>query len=73
MNRDQQVASLLAAGPDDERRLALDEIDEAARRDNTWGSQEHRKERDRIEKAYDSARRRIEAQVDREPNSTNQG
>jgi hypothetical protein len=37
MNRDQKVASLLARGPDDERRLALDEMDASARRDGTWG------------------------------------
>ena len=70
MDRDQKVASLLALGPDDERRLALDEMDAVARRDGTWGSPEHRKGRDRIEGVYDAARRRLEAlgdeQLDRE-------
>jgi hypothetical protein len=70
MNRDQKVASLLALGPDDERRLGLDELDAVARRDNTWGSQEHRKGRERIETAYDTAKRRLDSlaedQLDRE-------
>jgi hypothetical protein len=70
MNRDQKVANLLARGPDDERRLALDEMDATARRDGTWGSPEHRKGRDRIEGHYDAARRRLEGlaedQLDRE-------
>ncbi|MEX0784049.1 MAG: hypothetical protein WD557_15520 [Dehalococcoidia bacterium] len=61
MNRDQKVANLLALGPDDERRLALDELDAVARRENTWGSQEHRKGRERIESLWDVARRRVES------------
>lgn len=70
MNRDQKIASLLARGPDDERSLALNEVDATARLEHTWGTQAHRNERQKIEAAYEATRRRVEAlgdeQLDRE-------
>ena len=70
MNRSQKVAALLSRSADDERRLALDALDESARRSSTWGSKEHRDARDRVEKIHDEARRRFEGlpedQLDRE-------
>lgn len=70
MNRSQKVALLLSRGADDERRLALDALDDSARRSSTWGSKEHRDARDRVEKIYDETKRRLEGlpeeQLDRE-------
>lgn len=61
MNRDQKVNALLAKGDDDVRRLALDEIDDGARRGNTFGSKEHRAARDRVEERHNDARKGFEA------------
>lgn len=70
MDRNHKVGALLARTADDVRRLGLDELDETARRSNTWGSKEHREARDKVEKTWDEARRRYEAlsddQLDRE-------
>ena len=52
MDRTQKMSILLARA-DDVRRLALDELDATARTTNTWGSQNHRTGRDRVERAYD--------------------
>jgi len=64
MNRKEKITELLARGPDDVRRLALDEIDDGARRENTFGSKEHREARDRVEKRYDAAQRSLEGLSD---------
>jgi hypothetical protein len=61
MNRQQKIDTLLARGADDERRLALDELDRQARQSNTFGSKEHRHGRDVAEKAHDNARHRYES------------
>jgi hypothetical protein len=66
MNRQDKIASLLGRGADDERRLALDQIDQAARETNTFGSKEHREKRDETEKKHDRARRSYEALTDAE-------
>jgi hypothetical protein len=70
MNREQKVASLLARGPDDERSLALNEVDATARLERTWGTQAHRNDRQKIEASYEAAKRRLESlgdeQLDRE-------
>lgn len=68
MNRQKQIDSLLGRGADDERRLALDQIDQAARETNTFGSTEHRQKRDETEKKHDRARRSYEALSDAELN-----
>ncbi len=66
MNRQQKIGLLLARGPDDERRLALDELDRQARESNTFGSKEHRRGRDEAEKAHDSTRHRYESLPEQE-------
>ena len=66
MNREAQIAVLLRHGPDDVRRLALDQADDAARRSNTWGTSDHRKARDGIERVYDETRRTLERLSDEE-------
>jgi hypothetical protein len=66
MNRQNKIDSLLARGADDERRLALDRIDQTARETNTFGSKEHRERRDETEKKHDQARRSFEALTDAE-------
>ena len=70
MNRSQKVAVLLSRGADDERRLALDALDDSARRSSTWGSKEHRDARDRVEKHYEDIKRQLEGlnddQLDRQ-------
>ena len=66
MNRQNKINSLLGQGADDERRLALDQIDQAARVANTFGSKEHREKRDETEKKHDRARRSYEALTDAE-------
>jgi hypothetical protein len=66
MNRQQKVTALLAQRADDERRLALDELDRVARATSTFGSKEHRQGRDQAEKAHDDARRRYEALLEPE-------
>ena len=60
MNREQKINELLARGDDDVRRLALDEIDNAARQANTFGSKDHRAARDKVESRHDDARRGYE-------------
>ncbi len=64
MTRQHKINDLLARGADDDRRLALDQIDLSARETNTWGSKEHRERRDEIEKKHDRARRALEALTD---------
>ena len=66
MNRQNKIDILLGRGADDERRLALDQIDQAARETNTFGSKEHREKRGEIEKKHDQARRSYEALTDAE-------
>jgi hypothetical protein len=66
MTRTQKVAALLARQADDTRRFALDSIDDAARRSNTFGSKQHRTARDAVEGAYDAARLRYEKLSDEE-------
>ena len=66
MNRQNKIDSLLGRGADDERRLALDQIDKTARETNTFGSKEHREKRDITEKKHDQARRAFEALTDAE-------
>lgn len=60
MNRQGKINELLARGPDDARRVALDEIDGVARQTNTFGSKEHREARERVEKRYEAAARALE-------------
>ena len=60
MNRQQQITTLMGRTADDERRLALDELDKVARDTNTFGSKEHRASRDKVEKTHDDARRLFE-------------
>ena len=60
MNRQQQITALMGRTADDERRLALDELDRVARDTNTFGSKEHRAARDKVEKTHDDARRSFE-------------
>ncbi len=64
MNREQKINQLLERGPDDERRLALDALDDTARKTNTFGSKEHRAGRDTVEKQHDDARRQLQALSD---------
>lgn len=69
MERQQKIQILMARGADLEREAALNEIDAAARTDNGFGargfgSPEHRKARDKVEKAYDDARRDLESLSD---------
>jgi len=66
MNRQNKIDSLLGRGADDERRLALDQIDQATRETNTFGSKEHREKRDETERKHDRARRSYEALTDAE-------
>jgi hypothetical protein len=60
MNRQGKINELLARGPDDARRMALDDIDRVARQKNTFGSKEHREARERVEKRYDADERALE-------------
>ncbi|MEO6397634.1 MAG: hypothetical protein ABIP13_04125 [Tepidiformaceae bacterium] len=64
MNRQQQITALMGRSADDERRLALDELDRVARETNTFGSKEHRASRDKVEKMHDDARRSFEGYSD---------
>ncbi len=66
MDRQQKIAVLLAHQADDQRRLALDELDRVARESNTFGSRDHRQGRDEVEKTHDSARHRLESLPERE-------
>lgn len=66
MNRQQKIDYLLARDADEERRHALDAADRSARETNAFGSQEHRRKRDEIEKKNDQARRRLESLTDHE-------
>lgn len=61
MDRQQQITTLMGRTADDERRLALDDLDRVARETNTFGSKEHRAARDKVEKTHDDARRSFEA------------
>ena len=64
MDRQQQITALMGRSADDERRLALDELDRVARETNTFGSKEHRAARDKVEKTHDDARRSFEGYSD---------
>jgi hypothetical protein len=64
MNREQKINRLLERGPDEERRLALNDLDDIARKTNTFGSKEHRAGRDAVEKQHDDARRELQALSD---------
>ena len=64
MNRQQQITTLMGRTADDERRLALDELDKVARDTNTFGSKEHRAARDKVEKTHDDARHSFEGLSD---------
>ena len=64
--RAQRIRLLLERGPDEVRRIALDESDRAARETNTFGSKQHRAQRDRIEQEHDEARRTCERLSDDE-------
>lgn len=66
MNRQQKIDYLLSRDADEERRHALDAADRTARDTNAFGSQEHRRSRDEIEKKNDQARRKLEALTERE-------
>jgi hypothetical protein len=59
MDRTQKMTILMARA-DDIRRLALDELDDNARKTNTWGSPGHRAARDKVERAYDQDALRLE-------------
>jgi len=63
MERSQKMSHLLARA-DDVRRLALDEIDANARTTNTWGTQQHRSARDKVEREYDQEALRLERMED---------
>ena len=60
MDRQQKITALMGRTADDERRLALDDLDKVARDTNTFGSKEHRAARDKVEKTHDDARRSFE-------------
>ena len=64
MNRQNKIDSLLGRVADDERRLALNDIDRTARETNTFGSKDHREKRDETEKKHDRARHAYEALSD---------
>ena len=66
MNREATIATLLGRRADDVRRLGLDAADLVARQNRTWGTPDHRKTRDGIEKSYDEARRSLERLSDDE-------
>ena len=66
MNREATIASLLERSAEDVRRLALDAADLVARQNRTWGTPDHRKTRDGIERSYDEARRALERLSDEE-------
>ena len=59
MERTQKMSRLLARA-DDVRRLALDELDDTARKTSTWGTSAHRTSRDRVEREYDQEALRFE-------------
>lgn len=60
MTRGQKITALLARQAEDTRRAALDAIDDAVRRSNTFGSKQHRAARDDVEKAYESEYQRYD-------------
>jgi hypothetical protein len=66
MDRQAKIQKLMTSGADDERRLALDAIDDAARSSNSFGSTGHRKQRDDTERKHDQARRVFESLSDQE-------
>ena len=59
MDRQQKVSVLLAKA-EDIRRSALNELDDVARKTNTFGSKEHRSGRDKVERDYDQEALRCE-------------
>ena len=61
MDHAKKVDLLMARANDDARRLALDAIDDEARAGHTWGSKEHRDARERVERVWDEARRKLDA------------
>ena len=56
MDRQKKIESLMSRQAEDQRRLALDDIDAEARKSNTWGTATHRNARDRVEVTYEHAR-----------------
>lgn len=66
MTRLRLIASLLAREADDQRRLALDQIDEAARTSASFGSNQHRAARDAVEKRWDAEQARYHGLTDEE-------
>ena len=54
------MMTILLDRADDVRRLALDALDDRARKTNTWGSQGHRSARDGVEREYDQQALRFE-------------
>jgi isopenicillin N synthase-like dioxygenase len=62
--------SRLLQRADDTRRLAMDELDDIARRTGTFGSKEHRDGRDRVERTFAQETQRFqslpEEELDRE-------
>ena len=61
MTHVEKVQKLLARrGDDDRRRLALDGLDDQARRGHTWGTKEHRDESEETEALYDNLGRGYE-------------
>jgi len=66
VGRDTHIAALLERDAEDKRRLGLDAADDNARQTNTWGTTDHRRTRDSIERTYDEARRAFERMSDAE-------
>ena len=64
MDHAKKVDALMARANDDVRRLALDALDEEARANHTWGSKEHREAREKVERVWDEARRKLDALSD---------
>jgi hypothetical protein len=64
LDRQAKIDKLLQGEADDVRRLALNALDDEARRANTFGSKQHRDGRDKAEKKYDDTRRAFEGLSD---------
>lgn len=65
-----EKVSILIARAEEVRRLALDELDDVARKTSTWGSKDHRDARDRVEATNAAENTRLQkldsASLDRE-------
>lgn len=59
MDRQQKINKLLAKA-DDVRRTAMDELDDVARRTNTFGSKEHRAGRDKVDRDFEQETQRCQ-------------